>query len=143
MADSPSTTIVKPLVFELTAADGSLFPVPAELVYDTNEPLAVWVTFWSNSGESVVWVFSRELLAGGLTGPVGQGDIGIWPSRKESGYSVCLALNSPDGSALLECERDDLVSFVARMYEVLPESEESDRLDIDTMLDEIFAHADD
>jgi hypothetical protein len=74
---------------------------------------------------------------------VGQGDIGIWPSRKDSGYSVCMALNSPDGSALLECERDDLVSFVARMYEVLPESQESQHLDIDAMLEEIFEHADD
>src|SRR3954447_23746751 len=67
--------------------------VPAALVYDSAHPLAVRVRFGDVPDDAdntygdpqddggVEWLLSRDLLRAGLTGPVGDGDVRLWPAR--------------------------------------------------------------
>ena len=69
--------------------------VPAALVYDSTDPFAVRVRFGDGSADDVdrpsyddpdddggvEWLLSRDLLRSGLTGPIGDGDVRLWPAR--------------------------------------------------------------
>jgi len=140
MADPCSASIITPLVFALAAGDGITLPVPAELAYDASEPLSVRITFWADAAGPVVWVFARDLLADGVWMPAGQGDIGIWPAVSDTKDAVCIALSSPDGSALLECDRGELAKFVSRAYAAVPREDETAYLDVDAAIDALLGH---
>ncbi len=111
--------------------------VPATLVYDSASPFAVSTVFHTTEGD-VTWVFSRDLLEDGLTAPVGQGDVAVWPSHSAGRRVVCLSLASPSGSALLEAEQADLVEFLDATFIVTPMGTEMDSLDLDAELAELL-----
>src|SRR4051794_11482988 len=88
--------------------------VPAALVYDSVDPFAVRVRFGDCGPEDmdspydvpdddggVEWLLSRDLLRAGLTGPVGEGDVRLWPARGGAAV-VFLQLRAPSGEALFE-----------------------------------------
>jgi sporulation and cell division protein SsgA len=89
--------------------------VPAALVYDCTDPFAVRVRFGDGAADDVEtalyddpdddggveWLLSRDLLRAGLTGPVGEGDVRLWPAR--GGLDVLfLQLRAPSGEAMFE-----------------------------------------
>ena len=111
--------------------------VPATLNYDSASPFAVCTVFHTSEGD-VTWVFSRDLLEDGLTSPVGQGDVAVWPSHTAGRRVVCLSLASPSGSALLEAEQADLVEFLDATFVVTPMGTEMDALDVDAELAELL-----
>ena len=47
-------------------ADGANIPVDAELSFHSSDPFAIQVVFSVASSQPVEWVFSRELLIGGV-----------------------------------------------------------------------------
>jgi hypothetical protein len=97
-------------------------PVPSTLRYDSEDPYAIYATFLAG-GEAVDWVFSRELLYGGLTNHMGVGDVQAWPS--EVAPVMFLLLCSPDGSAMIEMpipEVRNFLDFTARMVHYGDES---------------------
>jgi len=120
-------------VLRLLAPDASGVPVRCRLRYDAADPYAVQVCFHleARAVEPVSWSFARDLLAAGLDGPSGLGDVRVWPWRTTHGESVAMALTSPDGQALLEAPRATLVAFLADTYALVPPGGESERLDID------------
>ncbi|MFN8183724.1 MAG: SsgA family sporulation/cell division regulator [Candidatus Nanopelagicales bacterium] len=113
-------------------------PMPASFNYSAHEPLAVTVDFVGTEA-SVQWVFARDLLQGGMTRPVGEGDVTCWPGTNDQGHVVCIALRSPTGEALLEAPADDVAAFLRRSYEVVPEGCEGDHLDIDDLIAELLS----
>ena len=128
--------IVAPVELKLVAADGAFVPVEASFEYDPSDPFAVRAEFWLTEGEDpVVWVFARDLIAQGLDSPAGEGDVGVWPSRSHGEPVVCLALSSPNGHALLECQRADLAGFLEQTLATVPAGDESLHLDVDTPID--------
>jgi len=114
--------------------------VPATLAYDSSAPFAVSAVFHTSEGD-VTWVFGRDLLEDGLRTPVGQGDVAVWPSHSQGRRVVCLSLASPSGSALLEAEEPDVVSFLDASFVVTPMGTEMDTLDLDAELAELLGDA--
>jgi hypothetical protein len=83
----------------------------------------------------------RELLAAGLHGPAGDGDVQVWPSD-DAGLGVLnLALSSPFGEAHFEAPREATADFLRRTYEVIGSGRESEFLDLDTELDDLLWRA--
>jgi len=105
--------------------------VPTTFEYSSESPYAVTARFRTSDGD-VQWVFGRDLLAEGLTGPAGEGDVTVWPSPGASGDDVvCLALESPSGGALLEADPLHVRGFLEDTYRLVPAGSESDLLDLD------------
>jgi hypothetical protein len=122
--------------------------VPAALVYDSTDPFAVRVRFGDGSADDVEpisyddpddggveWLLSRDLLRAGLTGPVGNGDVRLWPAR--GGLDVLfLQLRAPSGEALFELSCTLVGDFLRETELLVPVGTESDLLQVD---DEISA----
>ncbi|MFJ6215743.1 SsgA family sporulation/cell division regulator [Streptomyces sp. NPDC092296] len=109
--------------------------VPTRFRYDAAEPFAVRLAFHADEYDEAEWVFARELLADGLRGPSGEGDIRLWPSHcPEHGAVVTIALESPHGSAVLEAVTADLRQLLERSYAVVPPGSEVSALPSDEEL---------
>ena len=123
--------------------------VPAALVYDSNDPFAVRVRFGDDTADDtdaplydgpdddggVEWLLSRDLLRAGLTAPVGEGDVRLWPAR--GGLDVLfLQLRAPSGEALFELTAGVVGDFLRETELLVPAGTESDALRVD---DEISA----
>lgn len=135
--------------------------VPAALVYDSADPFAVRVRFGDDGAEDasahgntasetatrtassydaapdeqggVEWLLSRDLLRAGLTGPVGDGDVRLWPAR--SGLDVLfLQLRAPSGEALFEVSGAAVGQFLRETDALVPVGAESELLQVDDEL---------
>ena len=121
--------------------------VPAALVYDSTDPFAVRVRFGDGGPDDVAampyddpdddggveWLLSRDLLRAGLTGPVGEGDVRLWPAR--GGLDVLfLQLRAPSGEALFELSAAVVGDFLRETELLAPVGSESDLLQVDDEL---------
>ncbi|MGW2398059.1 SsgA family sporulation/cell division regulator [Kitasatospora sp. NPDC001664] len=103
--------------------------VPVELYYSTGDPWAVRCYF-PKEPVPVFWAFGRDLLAEGLVGPSGDGDVHI---RPVDGRTTLLALCGPtgDGIAALRAPTRDLAAFLARTHRLVPPGAEGELVDWD------------
>ncbi|MCW2510016.1 MAG: SsgA, partial [Modestobacter sp.] len=115
MAHYPRSGCTARTTFHLVGPQ-SWTAVPAALIYDSTDPFAVRVRFGDGGPDEdvdtapyddpdedggVEWLLSRDLLRAGLTAPVGEGDVRLWPAR--GGLDVVfLQLRAPSGEALFE-----------------------------------------
>jgi hypothetical protein len=120
--------------------------VPAALVYDSADPFAVRVRFGDGGLDDldgpydapdddggVEWLLSRDLLRAGLTGPVGEGDVRLWPAR--GGLDVVfLQLRAPSGEALFELSGAAVTDFLRETEQLVPAGTESEMLRVDDEL---------
>ncbi len=115
------------LALQCVDAVGTLTTVDAALGYDPADPFAVTVTFVTAEGD-VVWTFARDLLARGLTGPAGVGDVHIWPCLDAEGAAtVIIELCSPDGELVAQARTRDIYQFLSRSLAAVPAGAETDR----------------
>lgn len=131
-------TVTTRLDLRLLLADDRALVVPCHLAYDSGAPYELTATF-ETGDDAVTWVFARDLVRDGMTGPSGLGDVVVWPSRGAGGEVVCLALSSPSGRALLEADRAALADFLRRTDEAVPPGSEPDHLDVDGLLSALLA----
>jgi hypothetical protein len=130
-------TVRTELQLRLLVPGATSMPVRAGLSYDAADPYAVTVAFHTGNGpagEVVDWTFARQLLTDGVTAPVGQGDVQVWPSSDAGEPVVCLSLSSPSGKALFEVPVPELVEFLTMTYAAVPTGSESDHVDVDAEL---------
>src|SRR3954464_756089 len=121
--------------------------VPAALVYDSVDPFAVRVRFGDGGADDVdtpvydgpeddggvEWLLSRDLLRAGLTAPVGEGDVRLWPAR--GGLDVLfLQLRAPSGEAMFELSGAVVGDFLRETELLVPAGGESDLLRVDDEL---------
>ena len=119
----------------LVVADGPDRSVHADLSYSHSDPYAVRVAFHTGGAEIVEWTFARSLLTDGVTHPVGDGDVQVWPaSDTAASPTVCLSLSSPSGRALFEAPLTRVVEFLTETYALVPTGCESDFVDVDAEL---------
>ena len=133
----PQSTISTELQLRLVVPGSAALPVRAGLRYDVADPYAVQVAFYtggSPDGEVVEWTFARQLLTDGVSGPVGEGDVQVWPSTSAGTPVVCLSLSSPSGKALFEVPLQELVGFLGQTYVAVPTGQESEHVDVDAEL---------
>lgn len=135
-------TVRSEFQLRLVVPGSSSLPVRAGLSYDAADPYAVTVAFHTGvngNGEVVQWTFARQLLTDGVTAPVGQGDVQVWPSTEAAdGSVVCLSLSSPSGKALFEIPVSELVEFLTMTYAAVPTGAESDHVDVDAELAQLL-----
>ena len=143
---SPRPVTVRSQVqLSLVVPGATALPVRADLSYDAADPYAVTVAFHTGAGTTadvVEWTFARQLLTDGVTSPVGQGDVQVWPSTTDAEPVVCLSLSSPSGKALFEVPVPELVEFLTMTYAAVPTGAESDHVDVDAELAELLANPD-
>jgi hypothetical protein len=114
----------------LVVSDGPDRPVHADLSYSHSDPYAVRVAFHTGGAEIVEWTFARSLLTDGVTHPVGDGDVQVWPAHGDGLQTVCLSLSSPSGRALFEAPLSRVVEFLTETYALVPTGCESDFVDV-------------
>jgi hypothetical protein len=131
---SSQQTVSAAIDLRLLVTAGPALPLRADIDYSPTDPYAVRVAFHTGAEDVVQWTFARSLLTEGVSHPVGDGDVQVWPSNTRGVSSVCLSLSSPSGRALFETPRGDVVAFLARTYSCVPTGQESDYIDLDAEL---------
>ncbi|MEV6425861.1 SsgA family sporulation/cell division regulator [Streptomyces sp. NPDC051662] len=125
----------------LVASAPRLETVPATLRYDRSDPFAVRMAFpppATLEGTEVTWEFSRELLAAGMTEPVGVGDVRVRPF----GYGrTVLEFHAPEGTAMVHLRTAELRRFLERSQDLVPVGREHLYLDLDHDLAELLRDA--
>ncbi|MDT7549810.1 MAG: hypothetical protein QOE84_2204 [Actinomycetota bacterium] len=125
------------LQLRLVVPGAASLPVRAGLRYDVADPYAVQVSFHTGNGsegEIVEWTFARQLLTDGVSAPVGEGDVQVWPSASAGLPVVCLSLSSPSGKALFEVPLPELVDFLGQTYAAVPTGSEGEYVDVEAEL---------
>lgn len=130
-------TLRSTAVFDLLAPRGPAVPVRVELRYDTRDPFAVVAAFRTGRSGWVEWVFSRDLLADGLLGDAGQGDVRI-RSGSDNPEVVVVELNSPAGHAVFEAGAQRIAEFLDTTYDVVVPGREVLWTDVDDALDQLI-----
>lgn len=113
--------------------------VSTAFAYDPADPYAVWVTLpWIDGTHR--WAIDRSMLSQGLTDPVGEGDVQLWPSTDETGSGVVvLDLWSPDVHVVAEVSTRELYRFLTRTLTAVPFG--SEELDVDLLIDSLLSDA--
>lgn len=110
----------------------------ASVGYSPSDPYAVWLTFHAPAVD-VSWAMSRGLLSQSLTGPVGEGDVRMWPSIDEDARAVVvMEFHSPDGRLVAQAPADELNSFLTRTLAVVPMGTEGDHVDLDELIESLL-----
>jgi hypothetical protein len=136
-----SATVSTELGLSLVVPDHGAVPLVASLYYSAEDPYAIRMAFHVGTDEPVEWIFARDLLAVGLEGPAGEGDVQVWPTDDHGRELLNIALSSPFGEAHFEAPRNSTASFLGRTYEVIAPGQESEFVDVDTELDELLWRA--
>ncbi|MEU9712598.1 SsgA family sporulation/cell division regulator [Streptomyces sp. NPDC047967] len=118
-------------------AGSSSLPLPTHLNYRVTDPYAVEAVF-DPGPHQVTWTFARDLLAHGLGGKAGSGDISIWTSPSDSGHPrAFIQLKSPTGTALLSLPPAPVKEFVTETTRMVARGSEHTLLS--TSLDDLEA----
>ncbi|WP_438487767.1 SsgA family sporulation/cell division regulator [Streptomyces sp. S186] len=125
------TVVERELELNMVLSPERSIPVPARLIYRTDDPYAVHVTFHVGSDSPVHWTFARELLVEGVFRPSGEGDVRVWPTKLDGRSLVCIALSSPDGDALLEAPAAAVSAWLERTLRIVPPGSEGRHLGLD------------
>lgn len=130
MPSSLPTAVTAELSLRMVVDSDATIEVPCSLEYRSEEPYAVHATFRTGAAD-IEWMFARDLLLEGLQRPSGEGDVVIWPENAGASPLVLMALNSPSGQAVLECDRPLVELFLRRTFGIVPVGEESQATDVD------------
>ncbi|MBB1255708.1 SsgA family sporulation/cell division regulator [Streptomyces alkaliterrae] len=135
------TVIEREMELRLVVTRDRSVGLPARFTYRTGDPYAVHVSFHIDTPQPVHWTFARELLVEGVFRPCGHGDVRVWPTKVKGRNVICLALNSPDGEALVEAPSVPLAAWLERTLRVLAPGDEASELGIDEGLAALLAPA--
>jgi hypothetical protein len=108
---------------------GTQFEAAGGLCYSTSEPYEVRLAISVGLDEPVVWRFARGLLAEGLSGRAGEGDVAVWPSA--DGLDVVIRLSSPDGTIELTASTSSVARSLEATYCLVAVGAEPGRSDLD------------
>ncbi|HWA66016.1 MAG TPA: SsgA family sporulation/cell division regulator [Mycobacteriales bacterium] len=134
-------SVTAEMELRLVVADGPDRAVHAELSYLPRDPYAVRIGFHTGTDDVVEWTFARSLLTDGVTHPVGDGDVQVWPSTGDAGVQqVRLSLSSPSGTALFEAPLAELVQFLTKTYALVPTGCESNFVDVGAELASLLGY---
>ncbi len=122
---------------QLISLYGGSTPVRSRWTYRAAEPFTVAAAFQTDRDRWVEWIFGRDLLVQGLSGPAGEGDVRLVPDVADGRAVLLLEIESPDGHALLEMEYGAVQNFLAATVAMVPLGTESDHFDIDALIEEI------
>lgn len=108
------------------------------LRYEPTDPYVVRAAFFTDTDELAEWVLGRDLLADGLKGSAGCGDVRVWPAVGRGDQAMYIVLGSPSGTALLEVPVQDVKAFLENTEALVPRGTESGHIDWDLELANLF-----
>lgn len=128
------------IVVRLEAMTGHVYFL-ARFSYDGGDPYVVQVEFLDGVHVLARWHFDRQMLAEGLHGPVGEGDVAFRPDKRggRDELRVDLIGRSADQheEAVVFVDARALRGFLNETYAAVAAGEEF--LDLDKLLDEFLA----
>ncbi|MEU6611052.1 SsgA family sporulation/cell division regulator [Streptomyces shenzhenensis] len=133
----------KSLVVQLQAGGTGRFTVLAHLTYDAGDPFAVTAVFGHDGHVLARRRLDREMLAEGLRGPVGMGDVRLRPVATGMWQELRIDLLGdvrPDGGrhhAVVYAWAPAVAAFLRESHEVVPPGREE--VPVDDVLAEILA----
>ncbi|MER5641323.1 SsgA family sporulation/cell division regulator [Kitasatospora sp. NPDC002227] len=132
------------VIFRLHAVTfpGLSVPVLACLRYHRDDPYAVYLDNHVDLEDPVTWVFGREILAAGLDGWSGTGDVSVYPEVGGGLHSIMIALSDDDATALLRAPALLVREFLAETEQVVPFGAESQCLDMDALIAHLLGEED-
>ena len=134
------TTVSAELGLMLVVPQRTTVPLVASLFYSADDPYAVRMAFHVGTDEPVEWIFARDLLAAGMTGPAGEGDVRVWPSAGDQPV-LNIVLSSPSGQAHFEAPKAATAEFLHRTFGAVPPGHESEYADLESELDSLLWRA--
>ncbi|MFG2909693.1 SsgA family sporulation/cell division regulator [Kitasatospora sp. NPDC048286] len=106
--------------------------VEAQLRFDTASPYAVCLAFPPlGDDDRAEWTFARELLDGGLHGPVGSGDVTVAPGPAGR---LLITLRSLGARAVVSVSAGVVTAFLLDSFRLVPAGAEAEHLDVDAAL---------
>lgn len=139
------STVSADLGVWLIPPEQGIVPLAARLSYSSEDPYALSVAFDVGLDKPVEWTFARDLLAMGIEGRAGLGDVTVWPSarsqRAAPGSVLHIELSSPYGQAHFEAPAMEIWEFLRRTYQIVPVGRETGHIDVDAELDELLRQA--
>ncbi|MEU0335228.1 SsgA family sporulation/cell division regulator [Streptomyces sp. NPDC006193] len=135
----------KTLVVQLLSHGTGRCPVLAHLGYDAGDPFAVTAVFAHDGHVLATWRLDREMLAAGLAGPVGIGDVRMRPEATGPWHELRMEFLGdvrPDGSrhrAVVFAWAPAIAAFLRETHRVVPPGRE--RVPVDEVLAEILSAA--
>jgi Streptomyces sporulation and cell division protein, SsgA len=137
----------------LVGPERTIVPLAAGLSYSSADPYAVRMAFDIGTDKPVEWILGRDLLAAGLHGSEGLGDVRAWPSAASCDPDVVaigggtgsailnIAMSSPYGQAQFEVSAKAIEDFLQRTYQLVAIGQESPYLDFDAELTDLLSQA--
>jgi hypothetical protein len=142
LAMNSSSTVSAEVGLRLVTTSPTIVPLTGSLLYSRQDPYAVRIAFHVGLEEPVEWVFARDLLSRGIQGRQGIGDVQVRPSPGPAGGEPGIVLNieliSPYGQARLEIPAREVIDFLRRAYQIVPDGQESGHIDIDAELNDLL-----
>ena len=132
-AHPTATACALPIVLYAVEAGGRI-PVPSRLTYLRSDPYTVRLQCHVGSAAAVTWIFARDLLAAGLAGRAGVGDVRIRPGRRADRGCTLITLHGDDASAVLCASTGTIRVFLQLCESVVPTGAEHDHLDLDALV---------
>ena len=125
----------------LVLPEETIMPVVARLFYSREDPYALSIMFEVGLDKPVEWIFARDLLAMGMQGREGLGDVTVWPSADSEGGVLHIELSSPFGQAHFEAPAREISDFLRRTYQIVPVGEEIGHIDVEAGLNDLLRPA--
>src|SRR4051812_7308462 len=138
LKDAP-VTVTRRVDARLLLSETCDLTFPTLLRYDVSDPYAVTATFLVGREAEVDWVLARDLLADGLHGRTGDGDVVLGPLTGPGSREVELTLSAPQGVVRLTFPADALATFLEASHQVVPPGSESEFLDIDATIMQLLS----
>lgn len=133
-------TVFRRLPVQLVLSHEMSLPMSMRLRYEPSDPYAVRAEFNTvGSDETVEWIIGRDLLVDGLKGPVGEGDIRVWPADEADGCALYILLMPPAGTARLKAPAQEIRTFLQETETLVPRGAEPGRIDVDALLAHFLA----
>ncbi|MFD7442498.1 SsgA family sporulation/cell division regulator [Streptomyces sp. NPDC059909] len=132
-------TLMQGVAVQLVISRTYSLPMCMSLRYEPTDPYVVRAAFFTDTDEPTEWVLGRDLLADGLRGSAGCGDIRVWPAVGRGDQAMYIVLGSPAGTALLEVPVQDVKAFLESTEALVPRGTESGLIDWDLELANLFA----
>ncbi|MFG2124434.1 SsgA family sporulation/cell division regulator [Streptomyces sp. NPDC048710] len=132
-------TVMQEVAVQLVISRTYSLSMCMNLRYEPADPYVVRADFFTDADEPTEWVLGRDLLADGLRGSAGCGDIRIWSAVSRGDQGMHIALGSRAGTALLEVPVQDVRTFLENTEALVPRGTESGHIDWDLELANLFA----
>jgi hypothetical protein len=138
-----NTSVHTSLVVQLHTPGTGRCPVFVHLGYDAADPFAVTAVFAHDGRVLAHWRLDREMLAAGLSGPVGIGDVRLRPAGTGPGHELRMEFLGdirPDGGrqrAVVYAWAPAVAGFLRETHAVVPPG--CEQAPVDELLADILA----